>query len=60
VREKKTIMSIWIRELGPDEFDVLDAVFAGLSPASRERPCRSSRRVSVLNWRLFRSEGAAA
>ncbi len=28
-------MMIWIRELGPGEFDVLDAVFAGLSPASR-------------------------
>jgi GNAT superfamily N-acetyltransferase len=28
-------MSIWIRELGPGELDVLDAVFAGLSPASR-------------------------
>ncbi|HEY0817027.1 MAG TPA: GNAT family N-acetyltransferase [Pseudonocardia sp.] len=28
-------MSIWIRELGPGEFDVLDAVFAGLSPGSR-------------------------
>ena len=35
VKEKKTIMTIWIRELGPGEFDVLDAVFAGLSPASR-------------------------
>ena len=30
-------MSIWIRELGPGEFDVLDAVFAGLSPGSRFR-----------------------
>jgi GNAT superfamily N-acetyltransferase len=28
-------MQIWIRELGPGEFDVLDAVFAGLSPGSR-------------------------
>ena len=28
-------MTIWIRELGPGEFDVLDAVFAGLSPGSR-------------------------
>jgi GNAT superfamily N-acetyltransferase len=28
-------MKIWIRELGPGEFDVLDAVFAGLSPGSR-------------------------
>jgi GNAT superfamily N-acetyltransferase len=28
-------MKIWIRELGPGEFDVLDTVFAGLSPASR-------------------------
>jgi GNAT superfamily N-acetyltransferase len=28
-------MPIWIRELGPGEFDVLDAVFAGLSPGSR-------------------------
>jgi GNAT superfamily N-acetyltransferase len=28
-------MKIWIRELGPGEFDVLDAVFSGLSPASR-------------------------
>jgi len=35
VREQKTIMSIWIRELGPGEFDELDVVFAGLSPASR-------------------------
>jgi GNAT superfamily N-acetyltransferase len=29
------VIKIWIRELGPGEFDVLDAVFAGLSPASR-------------------------
>lgn len=29
------IQKIWIRELGPGEFAVLDAVFAGLSPASR-------------------------
>jgi GNAT superfamily N-acetyltransferase len=29
------VLEIWIRELGPGEFDVLDAVFAGLSPASR-------------------------
>ncbi len=28
-------MKMWIRELGPGEFDVLDAVFAGLSPGSR-------------------------
>jgi GNAT superfamily N-acetyltransferase len=28
-------MSVWIRELGPDEFDVLAAVFAGLAPGSR-------------------------
>jgi GNAT superfamily N-acetyltransferase len=28
-------MKIWMRELGPGEFDVLDTVFAGLSPASR-------------------------
>jgi hypothetical protein len=35
LKEKKTTMSIWIRELGPGEFDVLDAVFAGLSPGSR-------------------------
>jgi GNAT superfamily N-acetyltransferase len=28
-------MKIWIRELGTGEFDVLDAVFAGLSPGSR-------------------------
>jgi GNAT superfamily N-acetyltransferase len=28
-------MSISIRELGPGEFDVLDAVYAGLSPGSR-------------------------
>jgi GNAT superfamily N-acetyltransferase len=28
-------MKIWIRELGPGEFDVLDAVFAGLSTGSR-------------------------
>jgi GNAT superfamily N-acetyltransferase len=28
-------MNIWFRELGPGEFDVLDAVFAGLSPGSR-------------------------
>jgi GNAT superfamily N-acetyltransferase len=35
VREQKTIMTIWIRGLGPGEFDELDVVFAGLSPASR-------------------------
>ena len=28
-------MNIRIRELGPDQFDVLDAVFAGLSPTGR-------------------------
>jgi GNAT superfamily N-acetyltransferase len=33
-------MSIWIRALGPGEVDVLDAVFAGLSPTSRSQRFR--------------------